>query len=115
MFVKNELPRVCELFSSYEEIPQKTLDGTDLVGNMYHIIFDISQSRHRKVRIAKSSNKMSFASKLFHFCDLKTQQLFILQEELNIPKKEVSSLVDILRDFLKTFDETSKCLQIPLQ
>ena len=52
--------------------------------------------------------------KLFKFCDLKTQQRYVLQEELNISKKELTRLVDNLRDFLKTFDQASKCIQIPL-
>ena len=43
----------------------------------------------------------------------KTQQRYILQKEVNISKK-ISSLVDSLRIFLKTFDKESKCLQVPL-
>ena len=38
----------------------------------------------------------------------------MLEKELNISKKEISSLVDTLPDFLKTFDNASKCLQNPL-
>ena len=33
---------------------------------------------------------------------------------MNISKRELTSLVDSLRDFLKTFDHGSKCIQIPL-
>ena len=33
---------------------------------------------------------------------------------MNISKKEMTSLVNSLRDFLKTFDHASKCIQIPL-
>ena len=33
---------------------------------------------------------------------------------MNISKKELTCLVDNLRDFLKTFDQASKCIQIPL-
>ena len=51
---------------------------------------------------------------MFQFCDLKTQQRYILQEEVNISKRELTCLVDNLRDFLKTFDQASKCTQIPL-
>ena len=51
---------------------------------------------------------------MFQFCDLKTQQRYILQEEVNISKKELTCLVESLRDFLKTFDQASKCIQIPL-
>ena len=32
---------------------------------------------------------------------------------MKISKREISSLVKSLRDFLKTFDKPSKCLQIP--
>ena len=53
--------------------------------------------------------------KLFQFCDIKTQQHYILQEEVNISKRELTCLVDSLRDFLKTFDQASKCIQIPLR
>ena len=66
------------------------------------------------MRVSRGSNKKSFAIKLFQFCDLKTQQRYILQEEVNISKRELTCLVDNLRDFLKTFDQASKCIQIPL-
>ena len=51
---------------------------------------------------------------MFQFCDLKTQQRFILQEEVNISEKELPCLIDSLRDILETFDQASKCIQIPL-
>ena len=51
---------------------------------------------------------------MFQFCDLKTQQRYILQEEVNISKRELTYLVDSLSDFLKTCDQASKCIQIPL-
>ena len=97
----------------YEEIPEEFLDETDVDSCFYHNIFNISQSQHRIVRVSRGSKK-SFAIKLFQFCDLKTQQGYILQEEVNISKRELTSLVDRLRDFLKTFDHASKCIQIPL-
>ena len=51
---------------------------------------------------------------MFHFCDLKTQQRYILQEEVKISKRKLTSLVDSVRDFLKTFDKACKCIQNPL-
>ena len=66
------------------------------------------------MRVSRGSNKKSFAIKLFQFCNLKTQQRYIFQEEVNISKTERACLVDSLRDFLKTFDQASKCIQIPL-
>ena len=92
------------------------MDETDVDSYFYQNNFDISQSQRRIVRVSRGSNKKSFAIKLFQFCDLKTQQRYILQEEeeLNISKNELTCLVDNQRDFLKTFDEASKCIQIPL-
>ena len=66
------------------------------------------------MRVSRGSHKKSFAIKLFHFCDLKTQQRYILQEEVNITKRELICLVDSLRVFLKTFDQASNCIQILL-
>ena len=114
MSVKKPIPSLCKLYSFYEEIPEEFLDETDVDSYFYHNIFDISQSQHRKVRVSRGSNKKSFAIKVFQFCDLKTQQRYILQEEVNISKRELTCLVDNLRDFLKTFDQASKCIQIPL-
>ena len=90
------------------------MDETDVQSYFYHNIFDISQSQHRIVRVSRGSNKKSFALKLFQFSDLKTQQRYILQEEVNISKRELTWLVANLRDFLKTFDQASKCIQIHL-
>ena len=53
-----------------------------------------------------------YAIKLFQFCELKTQQRYILQEEVKISKREFTCLVDNLRVFLKTFDQASKYIQI---
>ena len=114
MSVKKQIPSLCKLLSFYEEIPEESLDETDVDSYFYHNIFDTSQSNHRIVRVSRSSNKKSFAIKLFQFCDLKTQQRYILQEEVNISKRELTCLVDNLRDFLKTFGQASKCVQIPL-
>ena len=114
MSVKKQIPSLCKLYLFYVEIPEEFLDETDVDSYLYHIIFDTSQSRHRVVRVSRGSNKKSFAIKLFHFCDLKTQQRFILQKEVNISKRGLTCLVDSLRDFLKTFDQASKCIQMPL-
>ena len=114
MSVKKQIPSLCKLCSFCEEIPEEFLDETDLDSYFYHNNFDISGSQHRKVRVTRRSNKKSFAISLFQFCELKTQQRYILLEEVNISKRELTCLVDNLRDFLKTFDQASKCIQIPL-
>ena len=114
MSVKKQISSFCKLYSFYEEIPEKFLDETDLDSYFYHIIFDTSQSQRRIVRVSRCSNKKSFAINLFQFCNLKTQQRYILREEVNISKRELTCLVDNLRDFIKTFDQASKCIPIPL-
>ena len=114
MSVKKQIPSWCKLYSFYEELPEEFLDETDVDSFFYHNIFDISLSQHRIVRASRGSIKKSFAIKLFQFCDLKTQQRFILQEEVNISKRELTCLVDSLCVFLKSFDQASKCIQIPL-
>ena len=114
MSVKKQIPSLCKLYSLFEDITEEFLDETDVDSYFYLNFFDISQSQHRVVRVGRGSNKKSFAIKLFQFCDLKTQQRYILQEEVNISKRELTCLVDSLRDFLKNFDHASKCRQIPL-
>ena len=114
MSVKKQIPSLCKLYSFYEEIPEEFLDETDVDSHFHHTFFDISQSQHRIGRVSRGSNKKYFAFKLFQFCNLKTQQRYILQEEVNISKRELTCLVDNLRDFLKTFDQASKCIEIPL-
>ena len=113
MSLKKQIPSLCKLYSFYEEVPEEFLEETDVDSSFYHNFFDNSQSQHRTVRVNGSSNKKS-AIKLFQFCDLKTQQRYILQEEMNISKRELTCLVDNLSDFLKTFDQASKCIQICL-
>ena len=114
MSVKKQIPSLCKIYSFYEKIPEEFLDETDVDSYFYHNLFDISQSHHPIVQVSRVSNKKSFAMKLFQFCDIKTQQRYILREEVNISKREVTCLVDNLRNFLKFFDQASKCIQIPL-
>ena len=52
--------------------------------------------------------------KLFQFGEIKTQHCLILQKGVKLPEKEIRSFFDSLRDFLKTFENASKYLQIPL-
>ena len=113
MSVKKQIASLCKIYSFFEEIPEELLDETDVDIYFYHNIFDISQSQRRIVRVSKGSNKKSVEIKSFQFCDLKTHQRYILQEEVNISERELTCLVDSLRDFLKTFGQANKCIQIP--
>ena len=114
MSVKKHIPSLCKLYSFYEKIAEEFLDETDVESLFYHIIFDISQSHVEQCELAEAETKKSLAIKLFQFCNLKTQQRYVLQEEVNISKRELTCLVNSLRDFLKPFDQVSKCIQIPL-
>ena len=110
MSVKKHIPSLCRLYSFYQEKPEEFLDETDVDSHFYYNIFDLSESQHRIVRVSRRPNKKSFAIKLLQFCDLKTQQQYILEGEMIISKRELTSLVDSVRDFLKFFDHTSKCI-----
>ena len=114
MSTKEQISSLCKLYSIYEEIPEKFLVETDVDSYFYHNILDISQSRHRIVRVSKGSNKKSFPFKVFHFRDSKLQQRFVLKQEVSIPEKEIESLLDSLGEFLKAFAQANKVSQIPL-
>ena len=114
MSTKKQISILCQLYSIYEEIPEKFLDETDVDSYFYHNILDISQSHHRRVRVGKGSQQKSFAFKVFYFCDSKLQQRFILKEEVSISEKEIESLLDSLGEFLKAFNQAKKVSQTPL-
>ena len=88
MSTKKQISSLCKLYSLYEEIPEEFLDRTDVDSYFNHNILDISHSHHRIVRVSKGSNKKPFAFKVFHFCDSRLQQRFILKEEVSISKKK---------------------------
>ena len=117
MSTKKQISSLYRLYSLYEEIPEEFLDETDVDSYFFHNILDISQSHNRIVRVSKGSNKKSFAFKLFHFCDSKLQQRFILKEEVSISKNEIESLLDSLGEFFKAFDQANKVshIQLPKQ
>ena len=114
MSVKTQIPKPCKLYSFYEEIPEEFRDQAEVDSNFYNHMFDISHYQHRIVLVSRGSNKKSFAIKSFQFLDLLTQQRYILQEDVKISKRELTCLVHSMRDFLKTFDHTSKCIQFSL-
>ena len=114
MCSKKHFPSLCKVNSFHEELPEEFLDETDVDSYFHYNTLDISQSQHRTVRVSRGSNKNLFASKLLQFCDLKTQHRYILQEEVNVPKRELICLVDSLCDFVKNFHHHSKCIQISL-
>ena len=114
MSTKKQSSSLCKLYSVQEEIPEEILDKTDVNSYFFHNNLDVSQSHNRIVRVSRGSNKKPFAFKVFHFCDSKLQQRFILKEEVSISKNEIESLLDSLGEFLKAFDQANKVSQIPL-
>ena len=74
MSTKKQISTLCKNYSVYEEIPEEFLVETDVDSYGYHNILGTSQSHHRIVRVSKGFNKMSFAFKVFRFCDSKLQQ-----------------------------------------
>ena len=84
MSTKKQISSLWKLYSMYEEKREESLDKTDVDSSFFHNILDNSQSHNRIVRVSKGSNKKSFAFKVFHFCDPKLQQRFILKEEVSI-------------------------------
>ena len=114
MSTKKQISSLCKIYSLYEEIPEDILDETDVDSYFYHNILDISQSHHQIVRVSKRSNKKSYAFKVFHFCDSKLQQRFILKEEVGFSEKEIESLLDSLGECFKAFDQANKVSRIPL-
>ena len=85
------------------------MDETDVDSYFYHNIFDISQSQHRIVRVSRGSNKKSFYNQVVPVLRFKDTATLYLPG-----RSKLTCLVDNLRDFLKTFDQASKCVQIPL-
>ena len=114
MSTKKQISSLCKLYSTQKKIPEEFLDETDKDSYFYHNILDISQFHQRIVWVSKGSNKKSFALKVFHFCDSKLQERFILKEEVSISKKKIESLLDSFCEFLNPFDQAKKILQIPL-
>ena len=106
MSTKKQISSLCKLYSVYEEIPEEFLDETDVDSYFYYNILDISQSYNRIVRVSKGSNKKSFAFKVFHFCDSKLQQRFILKEE--VPKTKLSLYSTVWVNFSKLLIKLTK-------
>ena len=75
----------------------------------YCTMFDISQSQHRIALVNKGWNKKSFAIRLFQFCDLKTQQRYVLRKEMKISTGFFGRPLAL---FSQAFDQASRCSQI---
>ena len=108
MSSKKQIPSLSKLYTIYEEVPERFLDETDVDGCSHRKILDISLIGNRIVRVSKSSNQKNFVFKLFQFCNLKTRQRVILEEEVSVSLKELGANLNTLRQFLKQYDKTVK-------
>ena len=97
MSVKEQIPSLSKLYTSYEEVAVSFLDETDVDSYFYHNIWEMALIDNRIVRVSKGSNKKSFAFKLFQFCNLKNRQRFSLEEEVSVSLKELAAILNTLR------------------
>ena len=67
MSTKKQISSLCKHYSIYEEIPEESLNETDVDSYFHHNILDISQSHHRIVCVSKGSNKNLLYLKCFIF------------------------------------------------
>ena len=105
MPAKKRNPCLCKLYSFYREKPEEFLVKIEVDNHFHRHIFDIYHSQHRSARVSKDSKKMSFAIKFSQACNFRTQQRFVLQEEVNVSQRELSSLVNSMRTFLEEFEK----------
>ena len=107
MCVKLQVPCLYKLYSYYKETPVEVLDETEVDSYFHQNFFDNSQSPLRIEQVTKGSNKNSFTIELFQFCNLRTKQQNMFQEQVNISKRGMNFLVGFflerLRYFLKKF------------
>ena len=108
MSIKMQISSLCKLYSVYVETPEEILDETDVDTYFCYNILDISQSHHRMVRVSKGSNIKSFAFKVFHLCDSKSQQQFILKEEVSISEKKMSLYSTVWVNFSRLLIKPTK-------
>ena len=88
---EKQIPSLCKFHAFDEELLEEFLDETDVDSSSYRSFLGNSQSQRRIVRVSKDSLKITFASKLLEFCEVKTQQRYIFQKETNIAKTELKS------------------------
>ena len=67
MSVKKQISSLNKLYTTYEEVPENFLDGTDVDSCFYHKILDIALIDNRIVRVSKGSNKKILLSNYFSF------------------------------------------------
>ena len=113
MFVKRQVLNWWKLWSLYEDKPVEISKELDVDRYFNQNFFDISQSQHWLAQISKGSNKNSCTVKFLHFWDLNTQRRYILQEKVNIFRREFRWLINRLLKCFKGLDKATKRSKIP--
>ena len=108
MSLKKQIPSLSKLYTIYKEVPESFLDETDVDSSFYHDNLDIALNDNRIMQVSKGSNKNFFDFGIFQFCNLKNQQRFILEDEVSVSLKELSAILNILRQFSKQYDKAVK-------
>ena len=102
MFTKKQLSSLCKLYSLYEELAEEILEETDVDSYFYHIIFDISQSHHRRVRVSKGSKKSFLLhSKYFSFAIQGYSSDSFSSKRSTFPKKKLNLYSTVWVSFSK--------------
>ena len=96
------------MYTIHEEVPENSLDETDVDSFFYQNFLDIALIDIGIVRVGKCSNKNNFAFKPLQFCYFKNQQRVILEDEVSVSLKELADILNTLRQFLKQYDKTAK-------
>ena len=109
MSVIKQIPRLFKLYFLSKKSKRRFLDGTYVSSFFYQNLFDICYCQHRLVRVCKSSNKKSFAFKLFHFGDLRT-----LPKSYKKSENFQGRTYFFDWQFSKTFDKASRCFHFSL-
>ena len=98
MSVKKQIPSLSKLYTIYEEVLERSLDGTNVDSYFYHNILDIALIDYRFVRVSKASyKKIRFQTN--SVLQLENQQRFILGEEVSVSLKELAAILNPLCSF----------------
>ena len=112
MSVIKLIPGLCKLFSFYEEVLEEVFDENDLDSYFSHNISNIFSVPSSNSRRQQKLKQKVFRKPVIPMCYLKkTEQRYILQEQVKLSNKELSFQVDRLPVFVEFFDKASNCLQ----
>ena len=104
MSVTKRFSSLSKLYTNYEKVPEIFLD----VGSFFTIISrPLPWSIIQLFELAKVPTKNFLLANYFsfQFCNLKNQQMFILEEEVSVSLKELAAFLNTLRQLSKQYDK----------